>query len=143
MTWQGGKTRTEPRPSSPFARLKPLAGEGDDPSKGLELLARALSDYPSPLRLEVRLVSGGADENIEHWQIEAGSKDARPQLKQPDGADVIVVMRHETWMEIVQGRLAPYDALYTGRLRVGGDFEAAKAITRSLSDPSSPYLPPC
>ena len=39
--------------------------------------------------------------------------------------------------------LAPYDALYAGKVRVGGDFEAAKAITRYLSDPALPYVSPC
>ena len=52
-------------------------------------------------------------------------------------------MRPETWLEIAEGRLAPYEALYSGRLRVGGDLEAAKSITRHLSDPASTYQPPC
>lgn len=143
MTWQGGKRAREVAPSSPFARLKPLAGEEDDPAKGLELLSKALSDYPSPLRLNVRLVSGGDDETVEHWEVQAGAKKPKAQRKEPKDADVIVVMRPETWLQIAQGRLAPYDALYSGRLRVGGDFEAAKALTRHLSDPASPYVPPC
>ncbi len=143
MTWQGGKRAREVEPSFSFARLTPLAGEGDDPARALESLGRALSDYPSPLRLEVRLVSGGDDESVEHWEVPAGSSSPRVRRKQSKDADVVVVMRPETWMQIARGLLAPYEALYTGRLKVGGDFEAAKAITRCLSDPSSPYTPPC
>jgi SCP-2 sterol transfer family len=144
MTWQGGKLRRVDAPSSPFAPLKPLAADGDDPAKGIEMLSHALADFPEPLRLHVRLVSAGDDDEVvEHWEVQAGPKGARAQQKEPDGADVIVVMRPETWVEIAQGRLAPYEALYTGRLRVGGDFEAAKAITRHLSDPSSTYVAPC
>jgi putative sterol carrier protein len=52
-------------------------------------------------------------------------------------------MRPETWMQIAQGQLAPYDALYAGRLRVGGDLEAAKELTQHLTDPASPYVQPC
>lgn len=142
MTWQGGKLRREEASASPFAPLKPLAVDGDDPAKGMEMLSRALGDYPEPLRLDVRLVSDD-DEVVEHWQVQAGPKGAKAQQKELEGADVIVVMRPETWLEIAQGRLAPYEALYTGRLRVGGDFEAAKAITRHLSDPGTPYIAPC
>ena len=125
MTWRGGKAVREVGPSSPFARLKPLAGEQDDPAKGLELLGRALSGYPTALRLHVRLVSGGDGESVEDWGVQAGSKNSKARRGEPKNADVIVVMRPETWMQIAQGLLAPYEALYTGRLRVGGDFVAA------------------
>ena len=144
MTWQGGKRGREVGPSSPFACLKPLASDRDDAAKGLEMLNRALADYPRPVRLHVRLISGGdEDESIEHWEVQAGSKKSKALRKEPKDADVILVMRPETWKQIAQGRLAPYEALYTGRLRVGGDFEAAKAITRHLSDPAAAYVAPC
>lgn len=148
MTWQGGKlSREAMAQSSPFATLKPLVGEGDDAAKGLRELGQALGGYPSPLRLAVRLVSGGGDsgvdEVVEHWEVQAGSKTAKTRQKESKDADVVVVMRPETWLQIAQGKLAPYEALYTGRLRVGGDFEAAKTLTRHLSDPASPYVPPC
>ena len=61
----------------------------------------------------------------------------------PKEADVVVVMRPETWTQIAQGQLAPYEALYTGKLRVGGDFELAKAIVKHLTDPATPYVAPC
>jgi len=140
MTWQGGKRPGEVGPLSPFARLKPLAQQQDDPAKALEKLAQALSNYGSPVRLHVRLVGG---DSVEHWEVQGGSKNAKAQRKEPKNADVIVVMRPETWTQIAQGQLAPYDALYAGKLRVGGDFEAAKAITEHLSDPASPYVAPC
>jgi hypothetical protein len=143
MTWQGGKSAREVGPLSPFARLKPLAGERDDPAKGLEKLAQALSDYGSPVRLHVRLITGKDGESVEHWEVQGGSKNAKAQRKEPKDADVILVMRPETWTQIAQGQLAPYEALYAGKLRVGGDLEAAKAITRHLSDPASPYVAPC
>jgi len=135
MTWQGGKLSREAMAQSPaFATLKPLADEGDDAAKGVRKLSQALSDYPSTLRLAVRLVSGGGDsganEVVEHWEVQAGLKTARARRQESKDADVVVVMRPETWLQIAQGKLAPYEALYTGRLRVGGDFEAAKAIPR-------------
>jgi len=143
MTWQGGKRGREIGPVSAFAPLKPLAQERDDPAKALKSLASALSDFRSPVRLHVRLVTGDDGETVEHWEVLGGSKSAKAQQKEPSQADVILVMRPETWMEIAQGRLAPYEALYTGKLRVGGDMEAAKSITRHLSDPASTYRSPC
>jgi putative sterol carrier protein len=143
MTWQEGKLRRQLRPSSPFAPLTPLAAAGDDPATALENLARALDGHPNQLRLEIRLVAGAEGDGLEHWQVPVGAKDAKPKREVSKGADVIVVMRPETWLQIAQGSLAPYDALFGGRLRVGGDFEAAKAITQSLSDPARTYVPPC
>lgn len=143
MTWQSGKRAREVGPSSPFARLKPLAGERDNSAKGMDKLAKALSDYGSPVRLHIRLITGENGEGVEHWEVQGGSKNAKAQRKEPKDADVVLVMRPETWVQIAQGQLAPYEALYTGKLRVGGDFEAAKAITRHLTDPASPYVAPC
>ncbi len=144
MTWQGGKLRRETSPASPFAPLKPLVTDGDDPAKGMEMLSRALVDYPAPLRVHVRLVSGRDDDEVtEHWEVQAGPKGANAQKQEPAEADVIVVMRPETWLEIATGRLAPYEALYTGRVRVGGNFNAAKSLTRHLTNPDSPYVAPC
>jgi hypothetical protein len=144
MTWQGGKTRREEvTPTSPFAPLKAIAGERDDPAKGLQSLGRALSEYPKPLSLLIRLVGAEGDESVEDWEVQAGAKNPSARRKEPKNPDVIVVMRPETWMQIAQGQLAPYDALYSGRLRVGGDLEAAKELTQHLTDPASPYVQPC
>ena len=52
-------------------------------------------------------------------------------------------MRPETWAQIAQGQLSPYEALYSGKLRVGGDLEMAKMIVKHLTDPSAPYVAPC
>jgi putative sterol carrier protein len=57
--------------------------------------------------------------------------------------NVIVVLSPETWTAIAEGRLAPYDALFQGRMRVGGDVELAKRVTQHLSDPAYPYVAPC
>lgn len=143
MTWQGGKRGREVAPRSPFARLKPLAGERDDAATGLQKLAKALSGYGSSVRLHVRLIGGADGETVDHWEVQAGSTSAKVERREPKKADVIVVMRPETWVQIAQGQLAPYEALYAGKLRVGGDLEAAKAITRHLSDPAETYVAPC
>ena len=118
MTWQGGKRGREVGPISPFARLKPLAADQDDPEKGLNKLAQALTGFGKPMLLHVRLVTGNEGERVEHWEIKAGSKEAKVQRKESKKADVILVMRPETWTQIAQGLLAPYDALFAGKLRV-------------------------
>jgi len=143
MTWQGGKRGREIGPQSPFAKLKPLAGDRDNSETGIKQLAQALSNYKKPALLNIHLVTGKEGEPVEHWEINAGSKDSKAQRKESKNADVVVVMRPETWSQIAQGVLAPYDALFAGRLRVGGDVETAKDITRHLSDPRFSYVSPC
>jgi putative sterol carrier protein len=145
MTWQGGKIGREARPLPAFAKLKPLASAQDDPAQALEKLAKALSNYATSVTLHVRLLSAKDETTVEHWEIAVGTKNAKAVQKEAKTADgdVIVVMRRETWSQIAQGHLAPYEALFTGKLRVGGDFQAAKDITRHLSDPSVNYISPC
>jgi putative sterol carrier protein len=123
--------------------LTPLAGDRDNSETGLKQLAKALSNYKKPTLLHVRLVTGKEGERVEHWEINAGSKGSKLQRTQTKKADVIVLMRPETWSQIAQGMLAPYDALFAGKLRVGGNVETAKDITRHLSDPRVPYVAPC
>lgn len=143
MTWQGGKLQREAGPISEFARLKPLAKDRDDPGAALKALASALSKLPAAINLHVQLVSGADGDAVEHWHVQGGSKGAKALRQRPKKSDVVVIMRPETWMQIAQGRLAPYEALYTGKLRVGGDLEAAQAIVRQLTDPAADYRPPC
>ena len=142
MTWQGGKLKREDGVPS-FARLQGVAGPQDDAATSLDQLSKALSGFAKPVRLHIRLVSGVDGETVEDWQVQGGSRSAKAKRGQPKDADVAVVMRPETWAEIAQGRLAPYEALYAGRLRVGGDFDMAKAIVKHLTDPAAPYVAPC
>ena len=144
MTWQGGKLRREQvGGAQPFGRLRALAGAQDDSARSLDQLSKALSGFGSPVRLHVRLVSGDEGDTVEAWDVQAGSRSSKVRKGAPKEADVVVVMRPETWTQIAQGQLAPYEALYTGKLRVGGDFELAKAIVKHLTDPSTPYVAPC
>jgi putative sterol carrier protein len=142
MTWQGGKLRREAAPLTTFACFTPLPAATDDPAASLNALSKALSDFSTAVTVDVRLL-GDDGESVEHWEVQAGAKRPKAVARVPKKADVVVVMRPETWQQIAGGRLAPYEALYSGRLRVGGDLAAATAITRHLSDPSSPYVPPC
>ena len=140
MTWQGGKRPREAPPRSPFARLAPLVGqEKTNIETSLRGLATALKGAKAKASLHLRLVSGTETETIDHWEV-AGGKARRAE---PKGADVVVVMRPETWLAIARGELPPYEALISGKLRVGGDLEAAKEMVRSLSNPADRYLPPC
>jgi hypothetical protein len=132
-----------------------MAEERDDPAAALNGLAKALSGFRTEANLHVRLVSGDDGETVEHWHVRGGAKVAKAakavkaekvakaQRKEAKKPDVVVVMRPETWMLIAQGRLAPYEALYTGMLRVGGDLESAKAIVQHLTDPAATYRSPC
>jgi SCP-2 sterol transfer family len=143
MTWQGGKIRREEVGGVPFARLRALAGPNDDAARSVDQLSKALSGFGTAVRLHIRLVSGADGETVEHWEVQGGSKSPKAKKGAPKDADILVVMRPETWAQIAQGQLAPYEALYTGKLRVGGDFEKAKAIVKHLTDPASSYVAPC
>jgi putative sterol carrier protein len=141
MTWQGGKKAPDTAPATQFARLKPLAAnQQNDVSESLQSLAQALNGYASPVRLHIRLTDG---ENFDHWEVEGGSRAPSARRNSPKDADVHLVMRHETWVEIANGNLAPFDALFAGKMRVGGNLELAKNITRHLSDPAVPFVAPC
>jgi hypothetical protein len=143
MTWQGGKRHREVPLQSPFAKLKPLVVPQHDTATSMTHLAHALSDFGHAVRLHIRLVSGKEGESVEHWHVHSGIKSPQAVNEEPKKADVVVVMRPDTWSQIAQGQLAPYEALYTGRLRVGGNFRTAKAITQHLSDAAASYVAPC
>ena len=140
MTWQGGKLRREEPSGVGFAPLRPLAGPQDGADTSVGNLAKALSGFEKPVHVHVQLVSGADGETVEHWDVSSGGK---AKQGAPKNADVLVIMRPETWAQIAQGQLAPYEALYTGRMRVGGDFTTAKAIVKHLTDPNAPYVAPC
>jgi SCP-2 sterol transfer family len=141
---QGGKeirAAVGDRPASPFAPLRPLLqAHEQDPGEGLRKLAAALSGLGARVRLHVQLVEGDA---VEHWSIEGGTGKAVTQRRRPKQADVRVVMRRTTWLAIAQGRLSPFDALFGGKLRFGGNSELGKLVVRHLSDPSVPFVPSC
>jgi hypothetical protein len=127
-----------------FACLTPFLDlRADQLGQSFENLARVLDDAETTCRIHVRVVEG--DDTVGTWDIKAGT--ATPSFSADAGtadqADVLVVVARTSWMEIAQGRLAPFDAMFSGRLRVGGDLELAKRVTRQLSDPSVPYVAPC
>jgi putative sterol carrier protein len=141
---QGGKPirATLPPKTSPFAPLKPLvSGRGRDVEASLSKLSQSLGSFEKPLHVHVQLIDG---DETEHWEIAAGSKKgSAKKQKKPRIAEVHVVLRKDTWLQIAGGRISPYDALFKGKLRIGGNVELAKQLVRHLSDPSVPYVSPC
>ena len=143
MTWQGGKLRRDAGPPVRFAPLKALAGQQDDAEKSFGGLAHALSGFGKALKVHIRMVTGAEGETVQHWEIQGGTKTGKVRKGETKDADVVVVMRPETWAQIAQGQLAPYEAMYRGKLRVGGDFELAKRIVKYLTEPAAQYVSPC
>jgi SCP-2 sterol transfer family. len=141
---QGGKqirAAVGDRPPSPFAPLRPLLqAHEQDAAHGLSKLAGALAGLDARVRLHVQLLDSEA---VEHWSIEGGTGKPSAQRRTPKQADVRLVLRRTTWLAIAQGRLSPFDALFAGRMRFGGDSELGKRVARHLSDPSVPFVPPC
>jgi SCP-2 sterol transfer family len=141
---QGGKqirAAVGDRPPSPFAPLRPLLqAHEQDAAQGLRKLAGALAGLDARVRLHVQLLDSEA---VEHWSIEGGTGKPSAQRRTPKQADVRLVLRRTTWLAIAQGRLSPFDALFAGRMRFGGDSDLGKRVARHLSDPSAPFVPPC
>ena len=144
MTWNGGKlTATPVVPHVTFARLRPFAStKKNNDATSFQGLSRGLRDYGEKIRLHIQLIANDGGK-VSHWDVEGGTSKATARRGRPKNADVHLVMRPETWAQIAGGQLAPYDALFGGKLRVGGNFEMAKRITEHLSDPSTPYVAPC
>jgi hypothetical protein len=128
-------------PPSPFAPLRPLLQPHEqNAGDGLRRLAVALAGFDARVRLHVQLVDGEA---LEDWSVEGGTGKPAVQKRAPKQAELRVVLRRATWLSIAQGRLSPFDALFSGRLRFGGDAELGKCLARHLSDSSVPFVPPC
>ena len=144
MTIQGGKRIRDAVPDgspSPFAPLKPLVhGSPQDVAGTVSALATALASYDAAARIHVQVIDA---DRIDHWDIATDGKKATAFRRKPKVADVNVVLRQETLLEIAQGRLSPFEALFAGRLRVGGDVDLGKRLVKHLTDPSVPFVSPC
>jgi len=142
---QGGKQirmAVGDRPPSPFAPLRPLLKSHEQgAADGLRKLAAALAGLDARVRLHVQILD--SEEGVEHWSIEGGTGKPVAQRRAPKKPDIRLVLRRATWLAIAQGRLSPFDALFAGRMRFGGDSELGKRVARHLSDPSVPFVPPC
>jgi hypothetical protein len=126
-----------------FAPLRALLKSDDtDLTRSREKLSAELAGFDTPVRLQVQVLEGPSTHD---WELECGrgrSTGSRRSAKKAV-ADVRVVVRHDTWLQIAHGKLNPFDAFISGKLRVGGDVELAKRLVQHLSDPSVPYVSPC
>jgi SCP-2 sterol transfer family protein len=128
------------RPSS-FAPLKALLQPHEqDAGEGVRRLATALEGLGVSARLHLRVLDG---ESVEHWDVEGGTLPAAAHQRPPKNADVTLIVRRETWLRMAHGGLSPFDALLSGRMRIGGDTALAKQIARHLSDPAVPFVGLC
>jgi len=128
-------------PQSPFAPLRPLLqAHEEDAADGLNKLATALVDFGTPVRMHVQILDG---DKLENWTVKSGTRRGTAQRSVPKEADLRLVLRRATWLAIAQGRLSPFDALFAGRMRFGGNPELGKHVAHHLSDPSVPFVPPC
>jgi hypothetical protein len=99
-----------------FARLSKL---GDTPESALEGAAARLAERGVPTRIELRL--------LDREQQHAAGKSGDQRLR--------VITRSDVWHEIAAGRLSPYEAFASGRLRFRGTSDQALQILRALRAP--------
>lgn len=125
--------------ASPFAPLRALnPGERHDIADEVASISAALGDFPESAIVHLRIL----DEQQTHdWELCSGPAPASEQV--PPVPDVRLVIRRDTLRSILNGSLAPFDALFDGKVGVGGDTTLAKRLVEHLSDPSVPYVPPC
>ena len=141
---EGGKairgSAGDVRPSS-FAPLKALLQPHEQgAAEGVRRLASALEGLGGPARLHLRVLDG---ESVEHWDVQGGTLPAAAHQRAPKNADVTLIVRRDTWLRMAHGGLSPFDALLSGRMRIGGDTALAKSIVKHLSDPSVPFVGLC
>jgi putative sterol carrier protein len=140
----GGKphrtTNAAPAPVA-FAPLRALLKSNETGlKKSLQKLSAELAGFDTPMRLQVKVLEGSSTHD---WELECGRDQVSPSRHSANQADVRVVVRHDTWLQIARGKLNPFDAFIAGKLRVGGDVDLAKRLVQHLSDPSVPYVSPC
>lgn len=124
-----------------FAPLRALLKSDEtDLTQSLQKLSAELAGFDSPMRLQVQVLEGSRTHD---WQLECGRDRVSASRHSAKEADIRVVVRHDTWLQIAHGKLNPFDAFISGKLRVGGDVELAKRLVQHLSDPSVPYVSPC
>ena len=124
-----------------FAPLRALLKSDEtDLTQSLQRLSAELASFDAPMRLQVQVLEGSSTHD---WELECGRDRASPSRPRANATDVRVVVRRDTWLQIAQGKLNPFDAFISGKLRVGGDVELAKRLVQHLSDPSVPYVSPC
>lgn len=129
------------KPASPFTRLRPLLQPHEqDAADGVRKLADALHGLGDSVRLHLRMLE---DETVDHWEVEGGTRKSAAHQRAPGSADVVLIVRRETWLQMAHGRLSPFDALLSGKLRIGGDTELAKRVAQHLSDPAVPFVGLC
>ncbi|HWM29552.1 MAG TPA: SCP2 sterol-binding domain-containing protein [Woeseiaceae bacterium] len=144
---QGGKPHRAsmvdaPVPST-FAALRPFLKSGDtDLTKSVEKLSTELADFDSRVNLNVKVLEGS---NTHAWELACGPSGSatRRRAGRSRKPDVRLVVRHDAWLQIAQGKLNPFDAFLSGKLLVGGDIGIAKRLVEHLSDPNVPYVSPC
>jgi hypothetical protein len=112
MTVGGAKSRRTsgfedaPTPSA-FAPLRPfLKSNETDLSRGFENLSAELARLDSQVRLDVEVLEGS---DTHAWVLECGLGRSlvrpRPRAGKTKKPNVRVVVRHETWLQIAQGKL--------------------------------------
>ena len=144
MTDGGKPHRTTTLPAAAptaFAPLRALLKSDEtDLTQSLQNLSAELASFDAPIRLQVQVLEGSSTHD---WELECGRDRVSASRRLANEADVRVVVRHDTWLQIAHGKLNPFDAFISGKLRVGGDVELAKRLVQHLSDPSVPYVSPC
>jgi putative sterol carrier protein len=141
---QGGKPHRSqaPQSQSAFAPMRGwLSANKRDVISAAENLAAELARFGEKKRIAIQVIDSGQSHM---WEIEAGQGEASIKSDRSSAkADLTLVMRGETWLDLAQGQINPFDAFAGGKLRVAGDTELGKRLVRHLTDPQFPFISPC
>jgi hypothetical protein len=89
-------------PPSPFAPLRALLEpHQQDAADGIHKLAAALDGLGVPVRLHIRVLDG---ETVDHWDVAAGTPNPVVLQRPPQSADVMLIVRRDTWLRIAHAR---------------------------------------
>ena len=134
MTDGGKPHRTTTLPAAAptaFAPLRAFLKSGEtDLTQSLQRLSAELAGFDAPHASRRCRCSRVRARTTGSWSaVASGSSASR---RRANATDVRVVVRHDTWLQIAQGKLNPFDAFISGKLRVGGDIGIRQAARAAL-----------
>ena len=118
-----------------FAKFPNLRATGST-----ESTVRALATLvgPSERKASVTL-SLGNPVGRENWNFQLSPRGCSVTEGEAPGADLEVVLRDHTWLEIVSGETSPIAAFLEGKLRVRGDVALARDLVERLKASGEVY----
>lgn len=111
------------------ARLKDLTEGGADAASTFDSMAKLLSDFGRPARVQVRLEG---DEPMQTFGIDITTEGASVTQQPILSPALEIICTHATWREIAAGKLSPLEAFARRHMRVFGSTQLGVEVLRHM-----------